>query len=185
MRCRRAHEVLTIGALVVGALSVAGCSSGPSERVEAATVRAVGLRLDRTDLTGPERARTQTWAAGYARQLAAAHPELARLRVAGVFATFDEVTPVPTGALVRFALPERVPRLQLDLIRSRGEVPERVPSEVTNLRGLDVIYEFSGGEVIFIGVAPQDDDASTPDEIAVARPLVPGRQADPAFSDDE
>lgn len=173
------------GALLASVVGTGCVSRGPSEATEAKIVSAVGLRLQRTDLDGAELQRAKAWSSGYTASLVAAHPELVGLVVSGTYPVFDDKTAQPIGALVRMVLPAAVPVVRLDLIRSRGEVPERVPSELTNLRALDVIYEFRGSEVIFLGISPQSGDAADPSTETRARPLEPARHRDPAFGDDE
>jgi hypothetical protein len=145
----------------------------------------VGLRLQRTDLTGPELQRATTWAAGYAASLIAAHSELAGLRVRGIFPVFDETSPVPIGAMARMVLPTAVPSVELDLIRSKGEVPERVRSEVTQLRALDAVLEFKDAQVSFLGISPLPDDAAHPESAAQARPVDPEAHRDPGFGKED
>lgn len=168
---------------VLVAVGLTGGCAGPGREPSAAEVRAVGLRLERAALTGAEQERARRWAAGYVADLVRARPELAGLRVAGIFPVFDEARPRPLGALARLVTPRLVPSIQLDLVRSRGERPEPVPSVVTNLRALDVIYEFAGDEVIFVGISPQPADAADPRTASVARPVRPAEHRDPLFAD--
>jgi hypothetical protein len=149
-------------------------------------VTAVGLRLERTTLTGTEFTAAKAWAKAYAASLVSAHAELAGLTVQGIFAVFDETTTVPIGAMARLVLPAAVPSVQLDLIRSKAEVPETVPSQITRLRSLDAIYEFAGRHVLFLGISPQRSDAGDPASETVARPVDPEKHRDTDFgSDDE
>jgi hypothetical protein len=149
-------------------------------------VTAVGLRLERTTLTGTEFTAAKAWAKAYAASLVSAHPELAGLSVQGIFAVFDETNTVPIGAMARFMLPAAVPSVELDLIRSKAEVPEAVPSQITQLRSLDAIYEFAGRHVLFLGISPQRDDAADPASETMSRPVDPEKHRDSNFgSDDE
>jgi hypothetical protein len=114
-----------------------------------------------------------------------AHAELAGLAVQGIFAVFDETTTVPIGAMARMVLPAAVPSVQLDLIRSKAEVPQKVPSQITQLRSLDAIYEFAGRHVLFLGISPQATDAADPATETVARPVDPAKQRDTDFGKDD
>lgn len=180
----RSRRRLATATLVLTAVAAVGCGSGP-EPGSAKVINAVGLRLQRDDLTGAELTRATDWAKGYAASLAAAHPELAGLTVNGVFPVFDEATPLPIGAMARLVLPAAVGTVQLELIRSRGEVPERVPSVVTNLRSLDAVYEFQDSEVIFLGVSPLSTDAAQPETATQVRPVSPETHRDPAFGGED
>jgi hypothetical protein len=148
-------------------------------------VTAVGLRLERTTLTGTEFTDAKAWAKGYAASLVSAHAELAGLTVQGIFAVFDETTTVPIGAMARLVLPAAVPSVELDLIRSKAEVPEKVPSQITQLRSLDAIYEFAGRHVLFLGISPQAGDAADPTSETVARPVDPEKHRDAGFGKDD
>ena len=172
--------------IMVALLLSGGCSAGAGTEASAAkVVSAVGLRLQRNDLNPAELTRARTWAKGYVRSLVAAHTELAGLEAEGLYPVFDEAKPVPIGAMVRLGLPHTVPAVDLELIRSRGEVPERVLSHVVNLRSLDAIYEFKDGAVTFLGVSPQGNDMSEPAGETVVRPVKPEQHRDPNFSEGE
>jgi hypothetical protein len=162
-------------------LAAAGCDRGGPEPPSPKVVTAVGLRLERTTLTGTEFTAAKAWATAYATSLASAHAELAGLTVQGIFAVFDETTTVPIGAMARLVLPAAIPSIELDLIRSKAEVPQRVPSQITQLRSLDAIYEFAGRHVLFLGISPQATDAADPTRQAVARPVAPETHRDADF----
>jgi hypothetical protein len=166
-------------------LAAVGCDRGGPEPPSPKVVTAVGLRLERTTLTGTEFADATTWAEAYAASLVSAHRELAGLRVQGIFAVFDETTTVPIGAMARLALPAAVPSIELDLIRSKAEVPEAVPSQISQLRSLDAIYEFAGRHVLFLGISPQAGDAADPTSETVARPVDPEAHRDSDFGKDD
>jgi hypothetical protein len=171
--------------MVALAVTLLGCDRGGPEPPSPQVVTAVGLRLQRTALTGTELAEAKAWAEAYAASLTSDHVELAGLTVVGIFAVFDETTTVPIGAMARLSLPAAVPTVELDLIRSKAEVPERVPSQVTHLRSLDAIYEFAGRHVLFLGISPQATDAADPATETVARPVDPERHRDADFGRDD
>lgn len=148
-------------------------------------VAAVGLRLARATLDPAERQQAAAWADRYAAGLGRLHPELRGLRVTTIAPVFDESTPTPIGALVRLVAPSPVPRVTMDLIRSRGERAEQVPAVITRLRALDVIYEFRSGSVSFLGISPQSGEASDPGSATVLEPVAPEQHRDPAFGEDE
>lgn len=166
---------------------VSGCGGGPgpSEAVEAQVVAGVGLRLQRTTLDRPELQQATTWGAQYVATLAQQHPELSGLTVQNIAPVFDESAPTPIGAMLHLITPAAVPRVVMDLIRSRDETPQRVPSAITQLRALDVIYEFQSGAVTFLGISPQPGDAMDPATATELRPLDPEKYRDPGFGDDE
>jgi hypothetical protein len=181
---RRRH--LGLAALTISvALAAAGCDRGGPEPPSPKVVTAVGLRLERTTLTGREFTDATAWATGYAASLVSAHAELAGLAVQGIFAVFDETTTVPIGAMARLVLPAAVPSVELDLIRSKAEVSEKVPSQITQLRSLDAIYEFAGRHVLFLGISPQAGDAADPTSETVARPVDPEKHRDAGFGKDD
>jgi hypothetical protein len=182
---RPSRVLLAAAATVLAGVVTAGCDNGVPEPPSAAVVTAVGLRLQRTDLTGPELTRAKSLAEQYVASLVAAHAELTGLTVQGIFPVFDETSPAPVGAMARLVLPATVPSVELDLIRSRNEVPELVPSHITQLRSLDAIFEFGRGRVLFVGLSPLGSDAASPGTIAQARPVDPEAHRDAGFGEDE
>jgi hypothetical protein len=82
-------------------------------------------------------------------------------------------------------LPAPVASVELDLIRSKAEVPQKVRSYVTQLRSLDAIFEFRGGQVIFLGISPLPTDATDPATATQARPDKPESHRDSSFGEDE
>ncbi|MDT7548203.1 MAG: hypothetical protein QOE84_597 [Actinomycetota bacterium] len=172
-------------ALLSISLALVGCDRGGPEPPSPKVVTAVGLRLERTTLTGTEFTDAKAWAKAYAASLVSAHAELAGLTAQGIFAVFDETTTVPIGAMARLVLPAAVPSVELDLIRSKAEVPEKVPSQITQLRSLDAIYEFAGRHVLFLGISPQATDAADPATETVARPVDPEKHRDTDFGKDD
>ena len=78
-----------------------------------------------------------------------------------------------------------MPELELDLVRLKHDQPETVPSQVTNLRALEMIYFFDGDQVVHVGVVPDTSDASDPDAEAVVRPLDPEAHRSTEFGGNE
>jgi hypothetical protein len=171
--------------LVLASQAVVGCDTGAPEAPSAKVVSAVSQRLQRSDLTGAELQHATALASTYVAALVADHVELAGLKVRGIFPVFDEASPVPIGAMARLVLPGVVPSVEMELIRSKGEVPQRLHTEITDLRSLDAIFEFRGDEVIFLGISPLAGDVSDPANATQARPVDPEAHRDPAFGEDE
>jgi hypothetical protein len=182
---KRGRRLLAVAAMLLLGQAVVGCDTGGLETPSPKVITAVGLRLQRNDLSGAELTRATAWAEEYAASLVTDHAELAGLQVRGIFPVFDEASPAPIGAMARLVLPAPVPSVELDLIRSKAEVPQKVRSYVTQLRSLDAIFEFRGGQVIFLGISPLPTDATDPATATQARPDKPESHRDSSFGEDE
>ena len=87
--------------------------------------------------------------------------------------------------LARLIPPGVIASVDLDLIRSRTGVPQPIPSRITNLRVLEVIYEFGRATVIHLGVSPQTGDASDPGSATQVHLLNAEASRDPDFGGEE
>ena len=187
---RRTTANIAVAAVAV--LLGAGLVSCTSDVPDAVQIRrgadsrdGVGLRLTRTALTTAEQSEASTFAESYVVELVGKAPQLTGLAVDSIAPVFDEVAPEPIGAMVRLVVPAVVASVQLDLIRLHDSTPESIPSTITNLRALDVIYLFVGERVIHFGIEPQPTDAQDPKAATAVTPIDPNSHRNPAFGGNE
>jgi hypothetical protein len=135
----------------------------------------------RTTFTAAEDSQAAAWANGYAAGLAAAHPQLAGLKVQGLYPVFDQGGAAPIGVLARLEAPTVVPSVDLDLIRFADGSPQLIPAEVRNLRELEAIYEFASATVVHLDIAPLPGDADDPSTATQVIPLPGQQKSDPRF----
>ncbi len=180
------HRHLFALALALGV--VGGCgSSGSSTSTAASTVtpQDAGLPAGAATLTAAQTAAATALATRWSAALVAAHPELTGISAPTITPVYLEHSAGPVGARALFRLPAVVPELELDLVRLKHDQPETVPSQVTNLRALEMIYFFDGDQVVHVGVVPDTSDASDPDAEAVVRPLDPEAHRSTEFGGNE
>jgi hypothetical protein len=147
-----------------------GAASAPASTLPA---QLTGLPIGQARLAADQLTVATNEAATFAGQLVAAHPELQGISVPTITAVYDEHSPAPIGAMARWTWPAAIPDIQLDLVRLHHSGPETMPSRVTNLRALEMIYLFDKAQVVYVGIAPGPDDAADPAGVAVVHPLHP------------
>jgi hypothetical protein len=176
--------VLAAAALVVG---LAACGDDSSSEPAASTpttlpAQLTGLPIGQARLAADQQARATQVADSYSKQLVDANPELAGISAATITPVYDEHSTAPIGAMARWTLPARVREIQLDLVRlHRSTGPEAMPSQITNLRALEMIFLFDRDQIVYVGIAPGPDDAADPDDAAVVHPLDPEQHRSPDF----
>ena len=68
-------------------------------------------------------------------------------------------------------------------MRSSHSGPETVPSRITNLRTLEMIYLFDGEQVVHVGIVASPSDATDPAHAASAVPLDPDAHRSTDFTE--
>ena len=63
--------------------------------------------------------------------------------------------------------------------------PETMPSEITNLRTLEMYYLFDGDEIVHVGIVAGPTDPTDPAAAAVVHPLNPDDHRSTDFGGDE
>lgn len=182
---RRACDAARVLALaVLVALGACGSDGGGSTPAPSA-VPAQLTGDPSVKLSADQQAAAAKEATSFADQLVASHPELGGISAATITAVYDEHAAAPIGAMAHWSWPAPIPEVQLDLVRLHRSGPEPMPSRVTNLRAMEMIYLFDSGEVVYVGVAPGPDDAADPDQAAVVRPIDPDAHRNTEFGGTE
>jgi len=178
-----AGRALAVALVVL--LGACSSSDGTSSAPASSAVPAQLTGAPSVELTTDQQTAAATEATRFADQLVATHPELAGISAATITAVYDETSPAPIGAMAHWSWPSRIPEVQLDLVRLHRSGPETMPSRITNLRAMEMIYLFDRGEVVYVGVAPGPDDAADPDNAAVVRPIDPDQHRSTEFGGTE
>lgn len=116
------------------------------------------------------------------------YPPLEGLSVEQIQPVLREESTEPFAVMVTYVLPARLPVIEMDIIRRTSgsaderPTPERVPSEIMNLRALSAIIPFDLGEIVHLLPAPRRDAASEPDEVVRVRPTNPATSQNPVFA---
>lgn len=181
---------LRIAAVTVAALLGATACSSSTSRPSASSPTTVspqdaGLQRGQAVLDADQSTAAAAFAAQWRDQLVQAHPDLAGLSAATISPVYSETSSGPIGARALFTLPAVVPSIHLDLVRLHRSGPETMPSMITNLRSLEMIYLFDGSSVVHVGVVPAAADALDPDAETVVRPVDPEKTRSTDFGGNE
>lgn len=179
---------LLAGALTIG-VTVGACSGGKDSAAPASSAPVIaagtgaGIALMRTELTAAEQDRAHAAAEALLAQLVADHPQLGTATVATPVPVYEQTAPEPVGAMVEIAVPTPIATIDLDLLRIKADKPDPVPSRITNLSALELIYLFRTDEIVYLGVEPGSREALSPDKATSVEPLHPDRSTDTDFGD--
>ena len=180
--------------LVLAAVGVvlAGCGSDSptaatanSSPDAAVSPQDAGLPLGTAKLSADQQAAATTFATNWVAQLVTANPALAGIATRTIAPVYEDHSDGPVGARAIFDLPAVIPEIQLDLVRLHRSGPETMPSRITNLRTLEMIYLFDGEQVVHVGIVAGPTDATDPATAAVVHPIDPEAHRSTDFGGNE
>jgi hypothetical protein len=173
-RWRHVLVLGALGAVLVGCGSDARSSATANSSPDAAvSPQDAGLPAGSATLSATQQSAATAFAASWAQQLVAVNAALAGLSEVTIAPVYEDHSDGPVGARAIFQVPAIIPEIQLDLVRLHRSGPETVPSRITNLRTLEMIYLFDGEQVVHVGIVASPSDATDPAQAASAVPLDP------------